>query len=70
MWYNVCQYIGETRAVQKKLSIRITAKLYQAGLDKARRSRTTLSQVIRWFLERWVRGEIEAVPPKGEEVSE
>ena len=56
--------------MEKRFSIRISDTLYQRALAKARRSRTTLSQAIRWFLERWIQGEIEAVPPRREEETE
>jgi predicted HicB family RNase H-like nuclease len=50
--------------MEGRLTLRIPLQLHQQAQEKARTKRVSLSQAIRWFLERWVRGEIEAVPPQ------
>lgn len=50
--------------MKNRLGIRISETLQRQAQEKARAKSITLSEVIRWFLERWVRGEIEAVPPQ------
>jgi len=55
--------------MEKTRTFRIPNDLDRASVEKAAREDITLSQAIRRLLRRWVLGEIEAIPPEGEEAT-
>ena len=55
--------------MEERFTLRISADLLKAARAKARATRLSLSQAVRWFLERWLRGEIDAIPP-GEDTAD
>lgn len=58
--------MGETVTI----SVRVPVDLADAMRARAEEEDITISQASRRFWRRWLAGEIEAIPPKGEEATE
>ena len=50
----------------KLLTVRVGERFLERVKAKAKRQDSTVSQVVRWLLSRWLVGEIPAIPPETE----
>lgn len=53
--------------IEMRVSFRAPGHLVQEAKDKAKTEDVTLSQVMRWHLRAWVRGELPTRPPNPKE---